>query len=290
MPVSPRRIDGERQIGGHLPERHERYPDHAREHVVTGRLTDPVGPVQREPRTPPDDRVRRIHHVEHPAPGPGARRWNVRLRVVREPHDPALPVHRRHLRAARLAVIGELAEQAVEIGRPREHDPGRAVGHVVLTAERRLGPERSETLPGDEEPRSPVRGQGRPPPVHRVEEGAAGLAGLGLVDQVRHPRRQVGVLERHGRGVAAAEVLERVDERGVDPPAAGGGDHHQVPALEAAGPLQVPDGETRARLRVGGGVEARIGPDGLESRTGGQLLDVADRRAEACEVPPLLAE
>src|SRR5215471_15185287 len=80
-----------------------------------------------------------------------------------------------------------------------------------------------------------------PHTVDRVEERTPRLLGLGLVDQVGDPRRQVGVLDSDGRAVAAGEVLEAVHQRRVDPATAGRGHHVQVLALEAARALEVLD-------------------------------------------------
>ena len=155
-----------------------------------------------------------------------------RARVVGEPHDPSVLVDRLDLRAAGVAVVAELPEQRVEVGRPGEQRAGGEVGHAVFAAEGGLAAERPQAFPGHEQLGTLVRGQLRPGAVDRVEQRAARLAGLGLVDQVGNPRRQVGVLDRHRRRVAAGEVLERVHQRRVDPAAAGRRHHEQVLAVE----------------------------------------------------------
>src|SRR4051794_14861932 len=135
VPVAARDAGGEREVGGNLPEGDEGHPEHALEHVLAGRLADPVGLAEDQVRAPPDDRVRRVHHVQHPGtvPGPAWRRYG-RTRVTREPHDPSVLVDRLDLRAARIAVIAELPEQRVEVGRPGEQHAGGEVGHAVFTA------------------------------------------------------------------------------------------------------------------------------------------------------------
>src|SRR5262245_25074260 len=65
--MAARNSSGERQVGGHLPEGYERYPDHALEDILTGRLVDPVRLAEDQPRTPPDDWVGRVHQVHDPA-------------------------------------------------------------------------------------------------------------------------------------------------------------------------------------------------------------------------------
>src|SRR5207244_1920522 len=85
-------------------------------------------------------------------------------RVVREPHDPSVLVDGLDLRAAGIAVVAELAEQRVEIGRAREQRAGGEVPQALLAAEGGLAAERPQALTGDEQPGPPVEG---PMPARR---------------------------------------------------------------------------------------------------------------------------
>jgi hypothetical protein len=111
-----------------------------------------------------------------------------------------------HLRAAGVAVGGELPEQRVEIGRPGEQYAAGEVGHAVFAGKGGLAAERSQAFPGDEQPGALALRQLGPGAVDRVEQRTAGFAGLRLVDQVGDPRRQVGVLARYE---GPAESLRR---------------------------------------------------------------------------------
>src|ERR1700722_1343204 len=289
--VAGRGAGGEREVGGDLPEGDEGQPEHALEHVLAGRLADPVGLAEDQVRAPPDDRVGRVHHVQHPGAVPGlARRRYGRTRVIREPYDLSVLVDGLDLRAARVAVIAELPEQRVEVGRPGEQDAGGEVGHAVFAAEGGLAAERSQALPGNEQPRALTLRQFRPGAVDRVEERPARLAGLGLVHQVGNPGRQVGVLERHGRRVAVAEVLERVHQRRIDPAAAGRRYHQQVLATETARALEVPHGQGGPGLGVVRRRQPGVDPDRLPGRLTGELLDITHRGALADEVAALPAQ
>ena len=146
------------------------------------------------------------------------------------------------LGAAGVTVVAELPEQRVEVGRPGEQHAGGEVGHAVFTAEGGLATERPQAFPGHVQPGAMALRQLRPGAVDRVEQRPARLAGLGLVHKVGNPGRQVGVLEGHGRRVAVAEILERVHQRRIDPPAAGRRHHQQVLAIKTAGALEVPHG------------------------------------------------
>src|SRR6185312_16116578 len=263
----------------------------ALEHVLAGGLADPVGLAEYQVRAPPDDRVGRVHHVQDPAGWPRlAIRRYVRGRVLREPHDPPVVVNGLDLGAAGVAVVAELPEERVEVGRPGPQRTVGQIGHALLAAEGGLAAERPEALAGHEQPGALVLGQLRPATVHRVEQRAARLAGLGLIHQVGDPGRQVGVLERHDRRVAAREVLERVRQRRVDPAAAGRAHYQQVLALEPARALEVADGQSGPGLGVGGRRQPGVDADRLHGRVTGGLLDVAHRRALAGEIAALPAQ
>src|SRR5205823_9825998 len=151
--VAGRDAGGERKVGGDLPEGYEGNPEDALEHVLAGRLADPVGVAEDQVRAPPDDRVGRVHHVQDPAGRPGlAIRWYVRGRIVREPHDPPVVIDGLNLGAAGVAVVAELPEQRVEVGRPGEQRAVGQVGYALLAAEGRLATERPEALAGDVQP------------------------------------------------------------------------------------------------------------------------------------------
>src|SRR5215469_581017 len=103
MAVAGRDAGRERQVGGDLPERDEWHPEHAPEHVLARSLADPVGLAEYEPRAPPDDRVRWVHHVEYPAVLPrSARGRDGRRGVIGEPHDPPVLIDGLHFGAARI--------------------------------------------------------------------------------------------------------------------------------------------------------------------------------------------
>ena len=161
---------------------------------------------------------------------------------------------------------------------------------AVLAAERRFGAERAEAFAGDEQPGTLLRRQLRPGPVDGVEQRAARLARLGLVDQVGDPGRQVGILDRHRRGVAAGEVLERIHQRRVDPAAPGRRHDEQVRPLETAFSLKVPDRQGGTGLGVGGRRQPGVRTNRFHGRTAGELLDAGHRRTLADEVAALVAK
>src|SRR5205823_9829809 len=114
---------------------------------------DPVGFAEDQMRAPPDDRVGRVHQVEDPAAFPGlALRRDSGSRIIREPHDPPVLVDGLDLGAAGVAVVAELPEQRVEVGRPGEQRAVGQVGYALLAAEGRLATERPEALAGDVQP------------------------------------------------------------------------------------------------------------------------------------------
>ena len=84
-------------------------------------------------------------------------------------------------------MVAEVAEQRVEVGRPREHGARGPVAQVELAAEGGLAPEGPQALPRHEEPGALVLGQLLPSLVDRVEEGTSCLPGLGLVHEEREP-------------------------------------------------------------------------------------------------------
>ena len=133
-------------------------------------------------------------------------------------------------------------------------------------------------------------GQVRPAGVDGVEQLPAGVAGAVLVDQVGQPRRQVGVLHRHRRAVAAGQVLQRVRGGRVDPAGAGGGRHHQHGPREPAGPFEVVDGEPGPVLDVRGRVEARVGADRCLRGAARELPDLLRRRAARDERAAVAAQ
>src|SRR5262249_58425130 len=104
--------------------------------------------------------------------------------VVREPDDLPALVDGLDLRAARVAVVAEYAEQRVEVGRPGEQYAVGSVGHVVCAGEGGLATERAQALPGDDQLGPVICRQLRPHTVDRVEERAPRLLGLLLADQV----------------------------------------------------------------------------------------------------------
>ena len=160
-----------------------------------------------------------MHQVEDPAALPrAALRRDRGPGVVGEPDGSSVLVDGLDLRAAGVAVVAELAEQGVEVGWAGEQRAAGAVAQVVLPAEGRLTPEGAQALAGDEEPGALAGRQLRPRVVDGVEQGPSGLARLGLVDQVGHPRREVGVLEGDRRRVPVGEVLERVHRAGSTQP------------------------------------------------------------------------
>ena len=140
-------------------------------------------------------------------------------------------------------------------------------------------PNEPRLSPTDEQARAGVGRQVGPAGVDGVEQLPAGVAGAVLVDQVRQPRRQVGVLHRHRRGVAAGQVLQRVRGCGVDPPGTGGGRHHQDGPREAAGPFEVVDGEPGPDLDVRGRVETGVGADRGLRRAARDRRDLGGGRA-----------
>ena len=98
-------------------------------------------------RAPPDDRVGRVHQVEHPGAVPRlAGRWDAGAGVVREPHGPAALVDGLRLWTAGVAVVAELTEEGVEVGRPCKQGAGGAVAQVVLATERGLAAKGSQAL------------------------------------------------------------------------------------------------------------------------------------------------
>ena len=142
MAVTGRDAGGERKVGGDLPEGHEGHPEHALEHVLAGRLADPVRLAEDQMRAPPDDRIGRMHQVQDPGAVPGLAGWRYSGRgIIREPDNPPVLVDRLDLRGAGVAVVAELPEQRVEIGRPGEQYAGGQVGHAVFAAEGGLATE-----------------------------------------------------------------------------------------------------------------------------------------------------
>ena len=130
---------------------------------------------------------------------------------------------------------------------------------------------------------SVVLRQLQPTGVDRVEERSSGLAGLGLVDEVGDPRREVGVLDRDDGGVAPDQVLEAVRAPGGHPAASRRGRDHQVGPLEATRALEIGNSDRSAVLRVLGGLKAGERPDRLRGSRSGEGGDLRRGRTTAHE-------
>ena len=145
---------------------------------LPGGFTDPVRHAQDQARAPPDDRVGRVHHVEHPraVPRPDRPGECRRSASVGEPHRTAVLVDGLDLRAPRVAVVAELAEQRVEVGRTREQGAAVRLRRSYSPLKAVSAAEGPKALPGDVQlgalvlpaasttGRTPRRtGHGRPP-------------------------------------------------------------------------------------------------------------------------------
>src|SRR5690606_10893205 len=122
--------------------------------------------VEDEVGVPPGDRVRRVHHVEHPGALPGAVHRRCRLSWVEgEAHGAAVPEAWLDLGAARIPVVQEGPEVLVEARGTGEHGAAESVGHVELTAEGRLGAVGPQALTERVETRTVVLRELAPPLV-----------------------------------------------------------------------------------------------------------------------------
>ena len=234
------------------------------------------GWLEDQPRRPPDDRVRRVLQVDQRAArprAPGGRPRSGASSANRTVRPSSTTGSHSGDPASRSATM--LAPQLVEVRRPGPQHAVRAVLDVGEAAEGGLPAEGAEALAEHVELRARVGRQLRPGAVDRVEQRAAGVARLDLVDQEGHPAGQVGVLHRDHRGVAVELVLERVARRRVDPAGPGRRDDHQHRPVEAAGPLELADGERGPVADVLGAGQPDVGADRLLGRPAGERLELA---------------
>ena len=124
-----------------------------------------------------------------------------------------------------------------------------------------------------------VGGQLRPPVVHRVEQVTPGFARPLLIDEIGEPRRQVRVLHRDRRHVAAREILDESTALGVDPSRARSCDYREGSPVESSGPGEVVDGEPCALFRGGSRLQTRVGADGRQGRGAHERGNIPGGRA-----------
>ena len=237
VPVPGRNLDGERQVRADLPEGDERDPAHRRDDVVTRRLREPVGAMEDEPGTPPHDRVGRVLDVQHPRPvgrhvcGRNSRPGSVLNRTVRPPRytgvTSGVPGSRPSTNS-RYSVLkfGGPAKMAPAVRLRRSYSPLNAVSPPN---DPRLSPTTTSAgrrSTGSLDQRSYTASNSCPARLPRAV----------LIDQVGQPRREIGVLHRHRRGVAAGHVLDRINRARVDPPEPVAVTTTRVPPAEPAGP------------------------------------------------------
>ena len=98
----------------------------------------------------------------------------------------------------------------LKAGGPASRIAVGAVGHVGLAAERGFRRVGAQAQPEHVQLGPLPDGQRGPFLVDRVEQRAAGLPGLFLVDQEGRPGRQVGVLDRDGRRVAPGRSYSKL--------------------------------------------------------------------------------
>ena len=159
----------------------------------------------------------------------------------------------------------------------------------VVQIEGEIGVERAEAQAVQEEPGPRVRGQGAPVPVDLGEQRARHLDAVGPLRQQGQGAVQVGVLRGHRGDVAALEVLERVDRRGIDPAGPRRGGDDQELALEAADADELSQRESRALLGGVRAAEAHVDADRRRPRYAEEAAQVLARGTagdEAAALPP----
>ena len=282
MAVPDRDAGRQRDVHRDLQQRHQRIPPELWRHVRPRRIGQPIRPLPRQRRPEPNHRIAGILdvHVPHRAPRPIAIDGAA---APQKSHQPSVAELRRPRRRVRTAIPHQRPPDLARERRPAPHRPFDRILEHGVQVRRTLRTQRPQAQSVQVQPRPVVLRQSLPMFINDVEQRPSRIDRALGIDVQRHPARQIRILRRHDRGIAAVQIFDGVHRRRVQPSGAGrrGDDQHRP--VEPAASLEFRQGQFRPPRHRVGRPPPGVHPDRIGRRRAVKLADLRCGRSRGEE-------